>query len=103
MPKEYRGGGKLGKWVLVGHVFPTSYRSDVMLLLHTTVINYLVSIEMTVLLECLIAQWDAAPCRGVLTATGNFSDIYTVQHLRSTATCAAALELPNLNYVQRLN
>ena len=61
MPKEYRGGGKLGKWVLLGHVFPTSLRSDVMLLLHTTVINYLVSIEMTVLLECLIAKCNAAP------------------------------------------
>ena len=25
--------------------------------------------------------------------------LYSVQHWRSTATCAAALELPNLNYV----
>ena len=29
--------------------------------------------------------------------------LYTVQHWRSTATCAAALELPNLNYVHGQN
>ena len=29
--------------------------------------------------------------------------LYSDQHWRSTATCAAALGLPNLNYVQGLN
>ena len=28
--------------------------------------------------------------------------LYSVQHWRSTATCAAALGLPNLNYIQEL-